>query len=135
MRPNERFEEADVVAHYKYRPPYPNAIFDKLLEIVPARRSALDLGCGPGKVTFEIAPAFERLTAVDPSAEMLKVAKAATPPGGDNITWINAPAEEAEMIGAPYDLVVAGTAIHWIDHNTISSPSCWRPFQMSISLR
>lgn len=54
----------------------PEQIFkEKLLELADLAKIALDLGCGDGKFTFEIASHFARIIGLDTSKELLKVAR------------------------------------------------------------
>ena len=109
----QAFEDTDVARCYAARPPYAPALFDTLLTRVRGRARALDIGCGNGKVTGVLAAHFDAVDAVDPSRAMLNEA-AARLADAKNIDWICSAAERANLAG-PYDLVTAGTAIHWMD--------------------
>lgn len=115
----DAFADAAVAEAYVHRPDYADGIYRKLVEISPGFESLLDLGCGTGKISRRLADRFASVTAVDPSEEMLRVAR--TQPSGDrrNIRWVPERAEEAPFEGAPFDLVVAGASIHWMDHATV----------------
>lgn len=108
------FADEDVVAAYAYRTEYPVAVYERLLRLAPRGGQLLDLGCGPGQLARRLAPHFNEVLAVDPSAAMLRLA--ASLPGGDaaNIRWIRAKAEGA-VFAHPVDLVVAAASIHWMD--------------------
>lgn len=79
---------------------------------VSGPRVVLDAGCGTGKVARGLVGELDRVDAVDPSAEMLRIGQGL--PGGDDprLRWICAPIEEAELSG-PYGLVVAGASFHY----------------------
>jgi len=115
-RAGASFQDADVVENYPYRPPYPDTVFEKLLAITPRRENLLDIGCGPGKISRPIAAHFERVTAVDPSENMIALGRSL--PGGDaaNIHWLQGYAEDFPVGEARFDLTVAATSIHWMDH-------------------
>ncbi len=121
MRPGQSFEESEVAAHYQYRPDYPEALFTKLIELSPGHGRALDLGCGTGKIARRICQAFTTVTAVDASAEMLEVARHAERNRERNIAWICGLAENADLSGDPFDLIVAGASIHWMEHSALFS--------------
>jgi SAM-dependent methyltransferase len=106
------FDDPDVARAYLHRPPYPAALYGFLAELAPRRLRALDLGCGTGKLAHGLAPYFQHVDAVDPSLPMLRLADDGW---HDNITWIYGFAETAPLDG-PYDLIVAGASIHWMDH-------------------
>jgi SAM-dependent methyltransferase len=109
------FTQDDVVASYYARPPYAPALYEHLLRQVPGRRRALDIGCGPGKVTRELAGRFGEVVAVDPSPGMIAAARAA-PDAPANITWLQSRAEDYDDAGGGgFDLVTAGASIHWTD--------------------
>jgi trans-aconitate methyltransferase len=109
------FDDDDVARAYAHRPPYPPALYDFLLGLPRARRRALDLGCGPGKIAHGLAPHFQHVDAVDPSLPMLHLGDDGRYP---NISWIHAPAESAQLAPS-YDLITAGASIHWMDHEII----------------
>lgn len=79
----------------------------------------MDLGCGTGKITLPLARFFDHVTAVDPSEAMLAIARSQAEESTTNINWINGPAETASFPGHPYDLVVAGASIHWMDQEVV----------------
>jgi SAM-dependent methyltransferase len=109
------FQDDAVVAAYVHRPPYPEALLARLLELMPARRAVLDLGCGPGKIARALAPHVREVLAVDPSAAMLRLGQGLGSIAGNNIRWVHAAAEEAPLGDEAFDLAVAGAAIHWMD--------------------
>ncbi|CAN5666368.1 class I SAM-dependent methyltransferase [soil metagenome] len=115
LRGGQAFDDEDVARAYAFRPPYPEALIEFLVELSRHHRRALDLGCGTGKIAHALAPSFRQIDAVDPSAAMLRVAA-----GGRhaNINWIHGFAESAALTG-PYDLITAGASIHWMDHPVV----------------
>jgi len=108
------FEDEDVVAAYVHRPDYPPALHPRLLELIPGRERMVDLGCGPGKLARVLAPHFDDVLAVDPSAAMLRLGQALDAGRRPNIRWLQTRAEDAGL-DAPIDLVVAGASLHWMD--------------------
>lgn len=112
------FEDADVARCYTHRPPYAPALYDLLLENIPGRRRALDLGCGPGKIAIVLADHFAEVTALDPSGAMIEAGRRADAGRHGNITWAHMRAEDINA-DRPYDLVTAGTSIHWMRHDIL----------------
>jgi ubiquinone/menaquinone biosynthesis C-methylase UbiE len=49
-------------------------------------RDVIDLGCGTGVLAVDLAARGHRVTAIDPAAAMLEIARGR--PGGDRVTWI-----------------------------------------------
>src|ERR1700676_2956186 len=110
----ERFAARRMAENYQYRPPYSAEVFDTLLGLVRDHpRIVLDAGCGPGKIARGIVDSVDRIDAVDPSAEMIRVGGSL--PGGDSptIRWLNSHIEEA-VLSPPYSLIVAGASFHWM---------------------
>jgi SAM-dependent methyltransferase len=110
------FDDADVARCYAHRPPYAPAAYAKLLDLTPRRDQLVDLGCGPGKVAAALAPHFTHTLALDPAAAMIDEACRLHPRAA--ISWLHAGAEEAPL-PEHIDLVAAGTAIHWMQHDVL----------------
>jgi SAM-dependent methyltransferase len=113
------FQLDDVVAHYHLRAPYPSSLTRFLLGLAaPVHARVLELGCGPGKITRELAPHVERIDAIDVSSPMIEKARAEA--GGDrsSIRWIVGRAEDVALNG-PYALAVAGASLHWMDWEVV----------------
>jgi SAM-dependent methyltransferase len=110
--------DAEVAGLYRYRPPYPPAVFDVLRRLTVARPVVLDAGCGTGAITFGLTAFASRIEAIDPSAAM--IAEARHLPGADDprIQWAVAAAETAEL-HPPYDLITCGRSLHWMDHDVV----------------
>ena len=121
MRAGASFEEADVVENYVFRPPYPQALFQRLVEIAPARTALLDIGCGPGKISRPLARHFETVTAVDPSRAMIALGRSMPDGDAPNIEWVEGFAEDFPIADRRFDLTVAAASIHWMDHERLFS--------------
>ena len=102
-------------------------------ELLPTLSAALDLdgtgrlldvGCGPGSVTLELAPAFEQVVAVDPDAEMLTEGRRrAAAAGLGNVRWIQALAEDLDALDlgpGGFRLVAFGQSFHWTDRERVA---------------
>jgi SAM-dependent methyltransferase len=111
----DAFAEADVARSYARRPPYAPALYDRMLGQVAGRGRALDLGCGPGTVAIALADHFDEVVALDPSEPMLAEGRATDAGRHSNIRWVEGRAETFDDAGR-FDLVAAGTSIHWPDH-------------------
>jgi len=82
-----------------------------LLDPAPGER-VLDLGCGTGHLTADIASAVEpdgHVVGVDRSAEMVEQAREAYPDGH----FVRADAREF-VASEPFDAVFSNAALHWI---------------------
>jgi ubiquinone/menaquinone biosynthesis C-methylase UbiE len=76
--------------------------FDFCARLAAEARSVLDLGCGTGQLAASLADTCT-VTAVDPAATMLEVARQR--PGGDRVTWIEADARDLRL-DRRFDLVL-----------------------------
>jgi SAM-dependent methyltransferase len=113
------FQLPSVVAAYHARPPYPPAVFDQLLRLLPpGERIVLDLGCGTGVFARRLAEHVDRVDALDIAPLMIEEAR--RQPGGDqpNIRWVAGSAETAPL-DVSYGLIVAGASIHWMDWGVV----------------
>jgi ubiquinone/menaquinone biosynthesis C-methylase UbiE len=72
----------------------------------------LDVGCGTGKLLVELARRGADVAGVDPSPQMLAVARRSTP---DGVELELASAERLPFDGASFDRLVYGLVVHLID--------------------
>lgn len=109
MERSEHFQQggADYALH---RPTYPAALAAVLAELAPARRLAVDVGCGTGQLSVLLADEFESVIATDVSAD--QIAHAAARP---QISYRVGPAETLNAGDGVADLVVVAQAAHWFD--------------------
>jgi SAM-dependent methyltransferase len=116
------FQERSVVEAYRHRPPYPPETFDILAGLIADwPRRVLDLGCGTGFIArnlLDSVDAVDAVDALDVSAEM--VAEGKRLPNGAHLAlnWIVGRAEDAPL-RPPYELVVAGDSLHWMDWEVV----------------
>jgi trans-aconitate 2-methyltransferase len=75
----------------------------------------LDVGCGDGRVTAEIAARLPRgsVLGVDPSPRMLAVARERVSAETSNLAFVQGAAETLD-VGAQFDVVVSFNALHWV---------------------
>lgn len=113
-------------------------------DVIAARQDAVDLGAGTGKLALALAACGLHVTAVDPSASMLAVARqqheaqhaASEPAGGHDarhpgsappprtdgeLRTVVATAEDTGLPTASADLVTAAQAWHWFDTDAASA--------------
>ena len=110
-----RFAARALAENYLYRPPYSQEVIDTLLALIQDEpHVVLDAGCGPGKIARAIVDAVDRVDAVDPSAEMIRVGQAQ--PRGDDpkLRWLLGSIEDVAL-APPYSLIIAGASFHWMN--------------------
>jgi SAM-dependent methyltransferase len=111
----DAFQDPGVADAYRYRPPYPAALFDALAGLVTAEpRHALDAGCGDGSIARRLVAYVDRLDAVDASRSMIESGRRL--PHGDDprLRWLHGRIEDVAL-DPPYALITAGDSIHWMD--------------------
>src|SRR6187455_83731 len=99
MQQRSRSFDAWALEYDRYRPTYPQALFDHVvarLELPDDVRVA-DLGAGTGKAARQMARRGWRVTAVEPGGAMLDVARARADVEGLAIKMRLAPAEETGL--------------------------------------
>ena len=108
------FTDAEVAERYRYRAPYPDAVFAILRDLIVHPLSALDAGAGTGAIARGMVRFAERIDAVDPSGAMVGAGRL-LPNGSDPaIRWIVGRAEDAPL-WPPYGLITCGASLHWMD--------------------
>ena len=100
----------DSASYAAYRPSYPAALFDYLVEVAPARRLAWDCATGSGQAAVALADRFARVVATDASASQLAHAVPHA-----RVEYRRAFAESSGLAGASVDLLTVAQALHWFD--------------------
>ena len=124
----ERIVEKELMDDPKHAIAYANADFEKInnrvIEIfdiefpdTEIKGTILDLGCGPGDITFRFAKRFPDSTVIgiDGAAIMIELAnqrKCREVEFLSNITFIEAEIPVAPIPGIPYDLIVSNSLYH-----------------------
>ena len=111
-------------AYATFRPGYPDALYRWLAEVAPGRALALDFGTGTGQAALGLAGHFERVVALDASAEQIARATAHA-----RVEYRVAPASASRMEGARADVVAVAQALHWFDIEAFfdHADTCLRP--------
>ncbi|HEX7819733.1 MAG TPA: class I SAM-dependent methyltransferase [Sphingobium sp.] len=94
----------------RYRPTYPDALPAFLAGVAPDRGCAVDVGCGNGQFTVQLAAHFDMVIGLDPSADQIAHAAA-----DGRARYICAPAEATGLADGCASLVTAAQAAHWFD--------------------
>lgn len=101
-------------AYARFRPGYPAELTGFLADIAPDRQMAVDVGCGSGQLTRQLAGLFRHTVGIDPSHDQL----ASTGEGNkshDGLSYACAPAEALPLPDCCASLITAAQAAHWFD--------------------
>jgi SAM-dependent methyltransferase len=111
MDPRERFTET-VEDYRRYRPDYPAALFDWLIEDADLSPGdvVIDVGCGTGISSRQLAARGLEVIGVDANEAMVEVARE---PDG-HVRYLVANGETLPVEG-PVDAIVGGQSFHWLD--------------------
>jgi ubiquinone/menaquinone biosynthesis C-methylase UbiE len=96
------------------RPGYPAEIVDAVCASARISRGAevLEIGCGTGQLTRQLAGRGFQLTAIDIGAAMIEAARTNI---SDPLVRFEAHSFEEFAGDAPFDLIVSATAFHWVN--------------------
>ncbi|MDY6898368.1 MAG: class I SAM-dependent methyltransferase [Cyanobacteriota bacterium] len=111
LNPLNRF--SDKAENYtKYRPIYPDAVIDKILEnfTSPNQILAADIGAGTGIAARQLADKGVNVTAVEPNSAMREAAEKY-----QNVKWKKGTAEATNLPDASVDLITCFQAFHWFN--------------------
>ena len=101
----------------RYRPSYPDELFELIAQQLPLPRQphVVDLGAGTGRASLAMAERGWRVTAVEPGKPMLDLLRGRASNEGLLISTVQANAEDTGLDPASADLVNAAQAFHWFD--------------------
>jgi SAM-dependent methyltransferase len=94
----------------RFRPRYPDALFEYFAELAPSREAAWDCATGNGQAAVALADHFRRAIATDASAQQIDSAER-----HHRVEYRVAPAEQSGLEAASIDLVTVAQALHWFD--------------------
>jgi SAM-dependent methyltransferase len=109
------FSSGEVAERYSLvRPFFHGEVAERVLGFagVERFRRALDVGCGSGQSAVALAAIAGQVTAIDASQSMLDHA-----PAHPGIRYQLGFAEELDFEAGEFDLVSAGSALHWFDQD------------------
>jgi len=94
----------------KFRPRYPEELFDYLASIALGRQLAWDCGTGNGQASVGLATVFDRVIATDASEKQISNAQP-----HKRVEYRVAPAENCDIASGKVDLIMVAQALHWFD--------------------
>lgn len=102
-------------AYQETRPRYPQKLIKRVIELAQLAKGAsiLEIGCGPGTATVDLAERGFNLISLEPSQEAYQLARrnCARYP---QVRIENTTFEEWELEVKTFDAVLAATSFHWI---------------------
>lgn len=104
-----RLFDQQAEAYDRFRPTYPEAVFDELLGPVPAGLDVLDVGCGTGIASRQMAQRGAKVLGVELGPRMAEITR------GHGVEVEIAAFEGWDADGRTFDRVISAQAWHWLD--------------------
>ncbi|HKZ65139.1 MAG TPA: class I SAM-dependent methyltransferase [Chitinophagaceae bacterium] len=95
-------------SYARYRPVYPQQLYDFIFQNVPDKQTAWDCGTGNGQAAMELAKVIGKIYATDISQKQIDNAIKHT-----NIFYSVQPAEQTKFTNNSFDLITVAQALHW----------------------
>jgi SAM-dependent methyltransferase len=108
-RERSRLFDQQAEAYDRFRPTYPDAVIDELLGPVPTGLDVLDVGCGTGIASRQIAQRGAKVLGVELGPRMAEIAR------GHGVEVEIAAFEGWDAAGRTFDRVTSAQAWHWLD--------------------
>ena len=105
------------------RPGYPGRVIEFITATagLGSRAAVLEVGCGTGQLTEQLACSGSRLTAIDIGPSMIAAARRRLT--GAEVSFQVTSFEDLAAVDASFDLVISSAAFHWIDPEVAFSKS------------
>ena len=103
----------------RYRPSYPEELFEYILQYVEERNAAWDCATGNGQAAVRLSNYFKTVEATDLSQAQIDNAVHRS-----NVHYKVMPAEETKFEDNTFDLITVAQAYHWIN---------WKQFQKEVT--
>lgn len=111
----------------KFRPRYPQDLYDFVLSHVQTKNIAWDVATGNGQVALVLAEHFNKVIATDASENQIKHATQ-----HPKVNYIVSAAENSGLPNGVCDLITVGQALHWFDFEKffeevkrVAKPGCF----------
>jgi SAM-dependent methyltransferase len=104
-----RLFDQQAEAYDRFRPTYPDAVIDELLGPLPAGLDVLDVGCGTGIASRQMAQRGAKVLGVELAPRMAEIAR------GHGVEVEIAAFEAWDAAGRTFDRVTSAQAWHWLD--------------------
>jgi len=97
--------------YQRYRPTYPNKLYQWLASVAPATQLAWDCATGTGQAAEQLAKYFNQVIATDGSEQQINQSMPVS-----NINYEVAWETHAELVESSVDLITVAQAFHWFNH-------------------
>ncbi|MFY9226600.1 MAG: class I SAM-dependent methyltransferase [Blastocatellia bacterium] len=103
--------------YHKFRPDYPMALFELLIERFKLSNTSLiaDVGCGTARASIAFAQQNIKVIGLDPSLEMLQLGRKTSQDLGLQISFLQSSAEEIALSDKTIDFINCAQAFHWFN--------------------
>jgi SAM-dependent methyltransferase len=98
------------------RPAYPDELVDRACQVagIGSGDHVLEVGCGSGQLTRSLAARGLRVTALEPGANLIALARRNLAGAGE-VEFVTAAFEDARLPRERFRAVFSASAFHWID--------------------
>ena len=106
-----------IAAEYdRHRPGYPDELIDHACEVagIGSGDPVLEVGCGTGQLTRGLVARGLRVTALEPGANLMALARKNLAGAGE-VEFVNARLEDAPLPRERFQAVFSASAFHWVD--------------------
>src|SRR6056297_1598525 len=94
----------------RFRPHYPEQLFEYVALLCRRHECAWDCGCGSGQSSHALRRYYRSVVATDASTEQIDEAEPV-----EGVDFRVAPAEHSGQANSSVDLVLVAQALHWFD--------------------
>ena len=108
VKDNAKLFEHQSDGYQKYRPTYPDELFEFIVKHCVHREVVWDCAAGSGQASVKLARYFDRVIATDAQKNQLDHAVAC-----DNVTYCLAPAEKTALPSDSVDCITVAQTLHW----------------------
>jgi SAM-dependent methyltransferase len=107
----------EIAAEYdRHRPAYPAELIDQACRVagIGSGDRVLEVGCGTGQLTRSLVGRGLRVTALEPGANLIALARQNLA-GAGAVEFVNAQLEDARLPSERFRAVFSASAFHWAD--------------------
>ena len=100
----------------RHRPAYPDELVDQACRVAGIGNGdrVLEVGCGSGQLTRSLAGRGLRVTALEPGANLISLARQNLEGAGE-VEFVNARFEDARLPRERFRAVFSASAFHWVN--------------------